>query len=357
VKNHDAFSVGHDLAKDMVCVPESRKKQIIQITDIIGKFLTGSQPAIFVQGSVGSGKTTLVKYAASLANSNMEYINCKSIKTTYRLICGGNKKKISSTLAWDNFQKKIKNKKTIMILDEAESLEDNTEFFYTISRDPKYKNMMLIMVSQNVDFMESLDTSTQSSLKSNTIIFTKYNVEDLKYILDKRAEIGFYDKDDGIIGVIASAVTKYAQADARVAIKAMEEVMSDYVHKERTLEEDNKMCEIVKDAVLKNKKDLLMNQFTLLSDKEKKILQLIYENGYSCSIGKIARYSNVLRELQKHPKFSMSASHLSMITDSLASRGFINKSKIRDKQTHIGILQLTEEVDQKILAETYIPEF
>lgn len=216
-----------------------RDKQIEQVASILAPALIGQKTSnLFIYGNTGTGKTLVLQYvkdellkrSRNLQNPlRIEYINCKLKKiadTEYRILAefinklGG---KIAATgLPTDQVYNKFLNilensqeKLFIFVLDEIDQavkkISDN--FLYNLTRlnsELSKTQIILIGISNDLRFLDSLDPRVRSSLSEEEIVFPPYNALQLQEILKKRADIAFKK------GAVAqAAVSKCAAFAAR----------------------------------------------------------------------------------------------------------------------------------------------
>ncbi|MGB9674779.1 MAG: Cdc6/Cdc18 family protein, partial [Nanopusillaceae archaeon] len=214
----------------------------------IGQFIKfGMGSNMFLYGSTGTGKTTLVKILNNGLNTisirnkiklKVAYVNCKFISskdTDYYLF-----KRIYESIT-NTFVKTGERKqeliervfrfvsendnKLLIILDEADHIlnrENISELLYILLRNSD-NNIKLIFVSNNITFVNSIDPRVRSSLSSMYFVnFPPYDYYQLKEILKDRAEKALVPSSISEEGInfIAARVAK-TSGDARVAINIL----------------------------------------------------------------------------------------------------------------------------------------
>ncbi len=222
-----------------------REKQIEELGKILAPALVGSKPSnVFIYGRTGTGKSLISCYVTKkLIETSRKfkvksvYINCKLKKvadTEYRVLATILKelgKEVPFTgLPTDRIYKifldVIDSEKQILILiiDEIDALVQKTgdEIIYNLTRinqELKNAKICLIGITNNLSFVNTLDTRIKSSLSEEELIFPPYNASQIKDILRQRAEIAF---SEGVIeeGVIEKCAALAAQehGDARRAL-------------------------------------------------------------------------------------------------------------------------------------------
>ncbi|MEM5879944.1 MAG: AAA family ATPase, partial [Candidatus Aenigmatarchaeota archaeon] len=207
---------------------------------------------MFFYGNTGTGKTLLARYIANIIKSiniskkmniKVSYINCKSLisKEADYYVIG----KIYSDVTNDKFRKGKKkyemienlfeylanhDLKLIIFLDEFDSLvngKSSEDILYLFLRDFDIEfpsKISLILISNNITFLNNLDPRTKSSFSSFIKVeFPPYNAEALREILTDRAKLAIKEGaiDQGIINYISAKVVKYFSGDARIAINVL----------------------------------------------------------------------------------------------------------------------------------------
>jgi cell division control protein 6 len=227
-----------------------RDEEINKIANILAPALKQEKPSnLFVYGNTGTGKTLTLKHVIE----NMEnvsknkkiplktiYVNCKLKRvadTEYRLVAQLASyfgKSIPPTgLPTDEVYKAFydgveKERGVVLIvLDEIDQLikkaGDNILYNLTrINEELKNSQISVVGISNNMTFIENIDTRTKSSLSEEDILFPPYNALEIQNILKERASKAF---KEGIIkqGVIEKCAAYAARehGDARKSIELL----------------------------------------------------------------------------------------------------------------------------------------
>ena len=241
-------------ALDSSYIPDElphRDKEIQKIAEITACALMGDTPPSFLcYGMTGTGKTATIRYVSQkLAQQSLEnkpwwiYINCNVVSTPYRILAHiyntiSGKEKIPPTgLPKDIIFKqllglmdqKIGNSICFLVLDEIDILANkrgSNEILYDLTRLNENLDLCktsLIGISNKLKFKESLDPRVLSSLGEEApIVFHPYNANELREILQKRANIAFYDGalEEEVIGLCAGLAAK-EDGDARKALQLL----------------------------------------------------------------------------------------------------------------------------------------
>jgi len=194
-------------------VPEvlpHRHQQISDIVDILVDILRGYPPAnIMIYGKPGTGKTVVAKHVSEeirmAANkrkkeANIHYISCADANTTFKVLTT-----IARTLdigklphSTSDYRTTIRDavheKSIVMmvILDEVDKLikRSGDDALYYLSR---LEGISLMGITNDIKIMDSsmVGADTKSSLLEREIIFPPYNADQLRDILEQRAEMAF----------------------------------------------------------------------------------------------------------------------------------------------------------------------
>jgi len=222
-----------------------RDEQINQLALILAPVLRDEKPSnIFIYGKPGTGKTLVAKKVAAnleiAAESNklkVIYLNCKMRKITdteYRLLAqlieffGGKVPYtgLPTSELYSRFFKLLESSEqnVVLVLDEIDSLVDKigSMFLYNLTRvnqDLERTKVTLVGISNNIAFLENLDSRVKSSLSEEELIFPPYNATEIKDILAERSRMAFHPEtiSDAAIAKCA-ALAAQEHGDARKAI-------------------------------------------------------------------------------------------------------------------------------------------
>ncbi|OLS27884.1 MAG: ORC1-type DNA replication protein 2 [Candidatus Heimdallarchaeota archaeon LC_3] len=223
-----------------------RQEQILELTKFFSSIFTHAntnslfRQSVILVGPHGSGKTATSKRFGfdieeiskkKITNFNLIYrhLNCRQSRTVYLLLVDLLRSLIPnfpqrglsvSELIRELLETLEKNNLyLILALDEVEFLIRDTEInnlLYTFTRINDESNILdkqrisVIVITENNDFLYSLDSSTKSSLAKNIIVFNSYSSEELKNIVKLRLKLAItYDiLDDHLIEIIVKFSTK-----------------------------------------------------------------------------------------------------------------------------------------------------
>ncbi|MFB6204242.1 MAG: ORC1-type DNA replication protein [Candidatus Nanohaloarchaea archaeon] len=287
-----------------------RDQQINDLASILAPALKGNDPSnVFLYGSVGTGKTLIVKHVTEELRSvakdqeidlNVLYINCKMKKvadTEYRLLA-----KLARQLGeevpstglptdeiYNRFFESLKEQKGVVIiaLDEIDALVKKVgdEFLYNLTRindDLEETKVSILGISNDLNFTEYMDSRVKSSLSEEEIIFPPYNALELREILKDRTDKAFVESvlEDGAISK-ASALAAQEHGDARRALDLLrvagelaersdsERVMKDHVDMAQNKIERDRMVETVRSQPKQSK--LVLYTILQMTEDEDKI--------------------------------------------------------------------------------------
>jgi len=229
---------------------QHRNNEQEQVTQSLLPILKQSRPSnLLVYGKPGTGKTLVVKKVISKIQERVEksnfpikliYSNAKKETTVYGLLVsfgrqlGLTDKELPSTgLAISEVFKRILNNinqekaNVVFIIDEIDYLAElvsktGKDILYQLTRANESLSsgsLTLIGISNDLTFKEKLDPRVISSLGEEEIVFTNYNVEQIKKILGERISEAFEAEsvDESALNLCA-ALAGGEHGDARRAI-------------------------------------------------------------------------------------------------------------------------------------------
>ena len=295
----DAAEAGKSIIKNrdilhFTYIPEiilHRKSEQEQVTQSLLPILKKSRPSnLLVYGKPGTGKTLVVKKVLSKIQERVEksnfpiklvYSNSKEETTLYGLLVSLGRqldlkeKELPTTgLAISEVFKRLLNKidegklNAIFVIDEIDYLaqlvaKTGKDILYQLTRANERLNqgsLTLVGISNDLTFKEKLDPRVISSLGEEEIVFTNYNVEQIKKILEERINESFVENSvkESALNLIA-ALAGGEHGDARRAIDLLrvagelaERQQSDKVTIEHVREASQKMEENKEEKSLKS---------------------------------------------------------------------------------------------------------
>jgi len=268
-----------------------RNSEQEQVTQSLLPILKQSRPSnLLVYGKPGTGKTLVVKKVLSKIQERVEksnfpiklvYSNSKNETTLYGLLVslgrqlGLNEKELPTTgLAISEVFKRLLNKisneklNAVFVIDEIDYLaqlvvKTGKDILYQLTRANEQLDvgsLTLVGISNDLTFKEKLDPRVISSLGEEEIVFTNYNVEQIKKILEERINESFIEDavDEPALNLCA-ALAGGEHGDARRAIDLLrvagelaERQQSDKVTIDHVREASQKIEENKEEASLKS---------------------------------------------------------------------------------------------------------
>ena len=281
-----------------------------QVTQSLLPILKQSRPSnLLVYGKPGTGKTLVVKKVLSKIQERVEksnfpikliYSNSKNETTLYGLLVsigrqlGLNEKELPITgLAISEVFKRLLNKisieklNVIFVIDEIDYLaqlvvKTGKDILYQLTRANEQLDvgsLTMVGISNDLTFKEKLDPRVISSLGEEEIIFTNYNVEQIKKILKERINESFIENsvEEPALNLCA-ALAGGEHGDARRAIDLLR-VAGELAERQQS---DKVTIEHVREASLKieeNKEETSLKSYPL--HEKLVILALMKANGSS----------------------------------------------------------------------------
>lgn len=217
IKNRDILHFTH--IPEVILHRNSEQEQVTQsLLPILKQFRPSN---LLVYGKPGTGKTLVIKKVISKIQERVEksnfpiklvYSNSKEETTLYGLLVsigrqlGLNEKELPTTgLAISEVFKRLLNRidegklNAIFVIDEIDYLaqliaKTGKDILYQLTRANERLNqgsLTLVGISNDLTFKEKLDPRVISSLGEEEIVFTNYNVEQIKKILEDRINESF----------------------------------------------------------------------------------------------------------------------------------------------------------------------
>jgi len=304
-----------------------RKNEQELVTQSLLPILKQSRPSnLLVYGKPGTGKTLVVKKVLSKIQERVEksnfpikliYSNSKNETTLYGLLVSLGRQldlkqdELPSTgLAISEVFKRLLNKiedgklNAIFVIDEIDYLaqlvaKTGKDILYQLTRaneQLQQGSLTMVGISNDLTFKEKLDPRVISSLGEEEIVFTNYNVEQIKKILEDRINESFIENsvEEPALNLCA-ALAGGEHGDARRAIDLLR-VSGELAERQQS---DKVTIEHVREASLKieeNKEEASLKSYPL--HEKLVIIAIMKANG--SSTGEIySSYKNLCKVLGK----------------------------------------------------------
>ncbi len=298
-----------------------------QVTQSLLPILKQSRPSnLLVYGKPGTGKTLVVKKVLSKIQERVEksnfpiklvYSNSKNETTLYGLLVnigrqlGLNEKELPTTgLAISEVFKRLLNKisteklNAVFVIDEIDYLaqlvvKTGKDILYQLTRaneQLEIGSLTMVGISNDLTFKEKLDPRVISSLGEEEIVFTNYNVEQIKKILEERIKESFIENvvEDPALNLCA-ALAGGEHGDARRAIDLLR-VAGELAERQQS---DKVTIAHVREASLKieeNKEEASLKSYPL----HEKLVLLAIMKANGSSTGEIySSYKNLCKIVGK----------------------------------------------------------
>ena len=329
IKNRDVLHFTHIPNQILHRDPEQEK-----ITQSLLPILMESRPSnLLVYGKPGTGKTLVIKKVLSKIQTRVEegsfpiklaYTNAKQETTLYGLLVsfgrqlGLGSQKTNDDKMWlpstglsisEVFNRILytldKNEtNAVFVIDEIDYLAEliqktGKDVLYQITRANERLttgSLTLIGVSNDLTFKERLDPRVISTLSEEEIIFTNYNLPQIREILDARIEVAF---DQGVISDAAlnlcSAMAGRESGDARRALDLLR-VAAEIAERNQapTVTEDH--IRMASEKIEENKEVVALRSYPL----HEKLLILAIMKSSEISTGEVySTYKSLCKDIRQ----------------------------------------------------------
>lgn len=300
-----------------------------QITQSLLPILKQSKPSnLLVYGKPGTGKTLVVKKVISKIQTRVErsefpiklvYSNSKEETTLYGLLVhigrqlGLGKEELPSTgLAISEVFKRILEKirengiNAIFVIDEIDYMaqlvtKTGKDVLYQLTRANERLesgSITMVGISNDLTFKEKLDPRVISSLGEEEIVFTNYNVDQIKRILEERIKQAFVK--DAVLDEtlnLCAAMAGGEHGDARRAIDLIR-VAGEIAERQQSQTVSADHVREASQKIEENKEETSLKSYPL--HEKLSILAIMRANG--ASTGEIyATYKSICKQVGQTP--------------------------------------------------------
>ena len=329
IKNRDVLHFTHIPNQILHRDPEQEK-----ITQSLLPILMESRPSnLLVYGKPGTGKTLVIKKVLSKIQKRVEegsfpiklaYTNAKQETTLYGLLVsfgrqlGLGSQKTNDEKMWlpstglsisEVFNRILyaldKNEtNAVFVIDEIDYLAEliqktGKDVLYQITRANERLttgSLTLIGVSNDLTFKERLDPRVISTLSEEEIIFTNYNLPQIREILDARIEVAF---DDGVISDAAlnlcSAMAGRESGDARRALDLLR-VAAEIAERSQVPTVTEEHIRMASEKIEENKEVVALRSYPL----HEKLLILAIMKSSEISTGEVySTYKSLCKDIRQ----------------------------------------------------------
>lgn len=244
-RNKDSLDTGHILT--IQDIPHRKKEIDAYILHLFWAMKKNVPGNLLIYGKMGTGKTLITQAILSYLEQEASkidikikyvYINCNAISTNMQLfrylnnclvgeIAGKTKTANSFDAYFLKFIALMKgfNGIFILVLDEIDMLDDpNIINQFARIKENKYldKNVCVIGITNDIKFDKKLDAKTRSVLAQTDMIFPPYDANQLRDILEFRAEKAFLpDVLEETVIPLCAAYGAQEHGDARRALELL----------------------------------------------------------------------------------------------------------------------------------------
>lgn len=274
----DEFVLDFDYLPDLLPYRENQQKYIADCIKPLAQGRAGK--SLLISGAPGIGKTSCVRFVFKELSEVTDdvkpvFINCWKKQTTNAILMEvakqlgvvGSQFKSNEDL-WEQIFKVLSRFKGVAIaLDEIDKAKEY-DFLYQLAEN--LKNFTLLMVTNEKDFLSSMDQRIKSRLVVEEVEFKPYKRNEVEGILEERKKAAFVQGvwSPEAFGLVVEKCA--GKGDIRTGIVLMREAG-------RAAEKDSSKS-ITVEHVMKSKASIVDAQSDNLDDREKRILEIIKNN-------------------------------------------------------------------------------
>lgn len=216
-------------AEHFMVAPQAREGQILRLRQAVAPMFRGLKPLhVLLVGPSGSGKTLVARHVlAEIAKKGLpvSYVNCMEHGSLYAVLDKIvldhrilNADRVSTVYKTEQITRFLKDRPFVLVLDEVDRIlpKDRSQILYALTN---FGKIGIVCIASNASFLQSLDEHVRSRLMPTVIQFKPYELNDIKAIVQQRAEIGL--AKNACREETAKEVALLAQGNARTAVQAL----------------------------------------------------------------------------------------------------------------------------------------
>jgi len=226
-----------------------RDDELMAYQSALRPVVNGAQPKnLFLYGQTGVGKTLATKLVLERLSTDLEpmddvdlhtvFLNCKSLSSSYQVAANlvnefrepddkikttGYPSGMINQMLWDHLNA-LEATHCLIVLDEVDSIGNDDDILYQVPR-ANDNNLVentqvgVIGISNDFTFRDNLSARVKDSLCDEEILFSPYDANQLRRILEQRSEQAFHDDvlDENVIP-LAAAFAGQSSGSARQAL-------------------------------------------------------------------------------------------------------------------------------------------
>ncbi|MFP9193310.1 Cdc6/Cdc18 family protein [Natrialbaceae archaeon A-CW1-1] len=229
-----------------------RDEELAAYQSALRPVVNGAQPKnLFLYGQTGVGKTLATKLVLERLCTDLEpmddvdlhtvFLNCKSLSSSYQVAANlvnefrepdnqikttGYPSGMINQMLWDHLNE-LDASHCLIVLDEVDSIGNDDDILYQVPRSNDNglvdsTQVGVIGISNDFTFRDNLSARVKDSLCDEEILFSPYDANQLRRILEQRAEQAFHGGvlDDNVIP-LAAAFAGQSSGSARQALRRL----------------------------------------------------------------------------------------------------------------------------------------